>query len=164
MTGIVINLNHPVVKQNIKNLAGLMTCLFGLMELSSLFFKINKENNNSTIFLFFSRISIFLSPLTTSFGLWLILNLSLLFPFQIESFFGKNTIFAINPWSPKHVVSIMAVCFALPALFASFKCWLYRKVTNPIVSSWILFVLLFNTLTSRPVLHLMNQLALYLFT
>ena len=92
--------------------------------------------------------------------------------------FGPNTIFAVNPWHPRHVVSIAAVILALPSLAQSaYKGinWTYKKIreyqstssNRSDVSVWLTdtklrIMTLFNTATSRPVLHLGNQLCRFI--
>lgn len=64
--------------------------------------------------------------------------------FFTEELFGANTIFAVNPWHPRHVISFVAVALALPAIF----CWSDKDLCPKA---------LFNTVTSRPFLHQVNK-------
>jgi len=92
--------------------------------------------------------------------------------------FGLNIIFAVNPWHPRHVVSISAVILALPTLAQStYKGinWACKKIqhyqdtsTNGseirpwLTDTKIRLMTLFNTVTSRPTLHLGNQLGQFI--
>lgn len=97
---------------------------------------------------------------------------------QLNRVFGPNTIFAVNPWHPRHVISIAVVILALPSLAQS-ACkginWAYKKIrqyqnkaTNGSdVKIWltdtkIRLMTLFNMATSRPTLHLGNQLGRFI--
>ncbi len=149
----VIFLNQPTVKESVKNSAGLITCLFGIIEIYCLMFL--KQNTKTSPSLFLAKVSICLSPLITRPGVFLMTSLAGMLSIQTESYFGDHTIFAVNPWYPKHIASFAAVLFGLPALYQKIK-------ADARISNAIFFVLIFNTLTSRPVLHLTNQLALFL--
>lgn len=160
MVEFVIFLNQQAVKESVKNTAGLITCLFGVIELYNLMFY--KQNSKTSRALFLAKVSICLSPLITRPGIWLISSIAALFSLQIENYFGDHTIFAANPWYPKHIASFVVVFLALPALCQKINP--FQKFNNGDhgISNSVFFVLLFNTLTSRPVLHLTNQLALFL--
>ncbi len=92
---------------------------------------------------------------------------------QIERVFGPNTIYAVNPMHPRHWVSLVAAALAVPLVALTiFKglSWAFYKNTgqsNPAISvqnatqiltdSNVRQMTLFNTFTSRPMLHLGNQ-------
>lgn len=160
MGEFVIFLNQPAIKDGVKNTAGLITCLFGIIELYAFIFY--KQNTKTSPTLFLAKVSICLSPLITRPGIWLISSIAAIFSFQIDNYFGDHTIFAVNPWYPKHIASFVAVFFAIPAIYEKINPFPRIKKAGHGISNWVFFVLLFNTLTSRPVLHLTNQLALFL--
>lgn len=181
-------LNHPVVKEGVKNVAGVATFAFGVVEIYDIYSSLKNRNVTTEtsqklswqetlkkVVMVCAKISLILSGMVSRPGVFIISTLvGMVFtPIQLESVFGPNTIFAVNPWHPRHVVSIAAVILALPAVVQALyqgAAWIYRKITqevqvNPQASaqSWLsdmkvrLFVL-FNSITSRPVLHIGNQL------
>ena len=151
-------LNQPSIKNSVKDLTGFITCLFGMIEIYY-FCKFFKAKEKTTLN-FISKISLILSPFVTRQGIFLMTTFTTLFSLQFNGFFGQNTIFALNPWYPKHIASIAAVLFALPALYAKLTPSKFNFLKNETLNNRVIFFLLFNTLSSRPVLHLANQLAL----
>lgn len=83
---------------------------------------------------------------------------------SVDKIFGPNVNFAVNPWHPRHVASFAALILALPALFETLRAVAApcsdRKIefTNWCLLSRKRFFTLFNTCTSRPALHVINQL------
>jgi hypothetical protein len=183
-------LNQPNVKESVKKIAGVATFIFGLIELYDIYqilrgkeisTEIDKnapqwQQTATKITMVFAKISLILSAATSRPGVFVISNLAgqVLTQTQLERLFGPNTIFAINPWHPRHVASIAATILTIPAVAQMIylgSCWTYRKVCQlrqdaPLVNDnqgWLTdakvrMMTLFNTLTSRPVLHLGNQL------
>ncbi len=146
--------NQLMIKENLKIAASTFTFLFGIIE----FYFLCIKSKNSKIFsaaYIFSQISIFLSTIITREGIWLILAIAGFFGVT-EMEFGKRILFEVNPWHPKHVLSIAALNFACLAICLKF-------IRPKSISNWTFFVLVFNVLTSRPVLHLSYQLSLLLF-
>ena len=150
-------LNQPSIKNAVKDLTGFITCFFGLIELYYLCKFSNAKDKTALNLL--SKISLLLSPFVTRQGVFLLSTFTAFFSLQFNGFFGQNTIFALNPWYPKHIASIAAVLFALPAFYAKFAPSKFNFLKNEILNNRIFFFLLFNTLTSRPILHLGNQIA-----
>ncbi|MDR3624843.1 MAG: hypothetical protein P4L16_06880 [Chlamydiales bacterium] len=178
-------LNKPAVKEGIKNVVSSITFVFGVMEVYAILKgrKISTESSvdtpkwmqlaNKVIFIC-AKISLILSAEVSRPGVFVI---SVLVGFvfstaQLEKVFGPNTVFAINPWHPRHVISIVAVILALPSVIQSTYqgiSWVYRTICHyhkDPVNSWltdakIRLMALFNTCTSRPVLHLGNQFAMF---
>ncbi len=185
-------MNQPIVKEGAKTLAGSVTFAFGLVEIYDLY-QIARGREISTehhlgapkwvqiahkIILICAKVSLILSGGVSRPGVFIISSLvgSVFSTAQLDRVFGPNTIFAINPWHPRHVVSIFAVILALPSVAQSAYQgvnWVYKKVrqyqeeqTNrqkQEVKTWltdtkIQLMALFNTITSRPTLHLGNQL------
>ncbi len=150
-------LNQPSIKNAVKDFAGFVTCLFGMVEIYYLchFYKAKEK----TTLNFISKLSLLLSPFVTRQGILLMTTFTSLFSLQFNGFFGQNTIFAVNPWYPKHIASIAAVLLALPALYTKLAPSKFNFLQDKTLNNRIFFFLLFNTLTSRPVLHLGNQLA-----
>lgn len=91
---------------------------------------------------------------------------------------GPNTIFAVNPWHPRHVVSIAATALAIPVVIdttSNVASWTIDKIsarfstsdvapkkpirvtdTPSISENMICFLTVFTFFTSRPVLHQAN--------
>lgn len=180
-------LNQPLVKEGVKNIAGCVTFAFGIIEIYDIYQMLRgREITTETysdypkwvqiankIIIICAKISLILSAGVSSPGVFIISSLMgcVFSSHQLETVFGPNTLFIINPWHPRHVVSILAVMLALPSLVQSIykgARWVYDKIQEyPSVSSPATFWLtdtkvrlmnLFNTATSRPVLHLGNQL------
>ena len=159
---VVNYLNQPPVKEGVKNVISGATFTFGLVELYSLVNVpkapsssrqklkwIQTANKVITVSGICSRL---LSAAVSRPGVFLISKaMTALFTTpQLERVFGVNTIFERNPWHIRHVASIAAVILALPALGRAVCRG--RKGFKEVPSQ----ILLFNTLTSRPVLHLGN--------
>lgn len=84
----------------------------------------------------------------------------------LEKIFGANTIFASNPWHPRHVISF-APLLGLPLLIKSIYSTVFTSADQleledaPFDGSKSIFIpglLFYNIITSRPVLHWGNQL------
>lgn len=186
-------LNQPLVKEGVKNIASVVTFIFGIVEIYAIYQSVKNRNittETSTqkfswpetikkIVVVCAKISLILSGMVSRPGLFIISTLVGHFftPLQLESVFGPNTIFAVNPWHPRHVASIAAVILVLPTLLQTLYqggCWVYKKITQqaqpkeeasvepPSERNWLTeikmrLMVLFNTMTSRPVLHVGNQ-------
>lgn len=182
-------LNQPLVKEGIKNVASTATFAFGVLEIYDLCQIMRGRVVSSDrypnypkwvqvadkVVVVCAKISLVLSTGVSRPGVYIISTLvgRVASTAQLERVFGPSTIFAVNPWHPRHIFSIVAVLLALPAIAQS-ACkgvnWAYHKVryhAEPgqnrasgigISDTKIRFMNLFNTLTSRPVLHIGNQL------
>jgi hypothetical protein len=181
-------LNQPVVKEGVKNLAGSVTFVFGLVEIYDIY-QIARGREISTeacstspkwlqvankVVIVCAKISLILSAGVSRPGVFIISSLvgCVFSTSQLDRVFGPNTIFAVNPWHPRHVISIAAVILALPSLIQStYKGinWMCKKICqyqnipaqqtdNWLTDSKIRLMTLFNTITSRPTLHMGNQL------
>lgn len=187
-------LNQPIVKEGVKNIAGTVTFVFGLVEIYDIY-QIARGREITTescsdypqwiqvankVIIVCAKISLILSAGVSRPGVFIISSLigCVFSTSQLNRMFGPNTIFAVNLWHPRHVVSIAAVILALPSLAQS-ACkginWAYKKIrqyqdasTNRSdVKIWltdtkIRLMTLFNTVTSRPTLHLGNQLGRFI--
>lgn len=187
-------LNQPVIKEGIKNLAGTVTFVLGLVEIYNIYQitrgqKISADpfSNSSKwmrvankLIIVCAKISLILSAGVSRPGVYIISSLieSVFSTSQLEYVFGPNTLFALNPWHPRHIVSILAVILSLPTLaqstYESIN-WTYKKIrhyrkastnrleiqTGP-TDSKIKLTTLFNTITSRPTLHIGNQLGRFI--
>lgn len=164
-------LNRPVVKQGIKNVVGGLTCSFACYEffLSPKSLEIREPKwvqGARKVSTFTGKISLIMSAAVSSPGVYAISRLSGLFftKEQFSTVFGPNTIFEIYPWHPRHLASFAALILAFPSVaFTSGEgiYWLYRKVKHIPINSTdhkVQFMVLFNTVTSRPLLHIGNQL------
>jgi len=184
----VRTLNQPLVKEGIKKVAGCATFAFGLLEIYDIYQilqgrEISTESYPSypkwvqvanKVVVVCAKISLILSAGVSRPGVFIISSVvgTVFSSHQLERVFGPNTIFAVNPWHPRHVISIAAVVLALPSVGQStYKgiCWTYNKIQNQQTSDnspsfiWLTdarvkLMNLFNTVTSRPVLHMGNQL------
>lgn len=188
---IVRILNQPIAKESVKNVAGCVTLTFGIVEVYDIYQILHgREMTTETypdypkwvqiankIVIVCAKISLVLSAGVSRPGIFIISSLagSVFSSHQLEKVFGPNTTFAVNPWHPRHVVSIAAVVLALPALGQSIYKGarrVYSKIQEQsfdasIASVWltdkkIRLMNLFNTVTSRPCLHIGNQLARFI--
>lgn len=188
--GTVQLLNQPFIKETIKKVVGTVTFVFGILEAYDICLILSGSEISSDVstadpkwmqvankvVVIFAKISLILSATVSPPGVFIISSLVGCFfttP-QLDSVFGPNTIFAVNPWHPRHVISIVAVVLALPSLVQSAYHgvnWVIRKIRHyePIPSEesqqrpWlsdtvIRTMTLFNFITSRPMLHAGNQL------
>ncbi|MBP7073854.1 MAG: hypothetical protein KBA81_00530 [Rhabdochlamydiaceae bacterium] len=156
----VQGLNTPFIKEGVKNIAGSVTLIFGLAEVYLFLQNFKKTNNNAPeenkAIIACTRISLILSAAVSRPGVLLISALvgRVCSSQTLEKAFGPNTIFAVNPRHPRHVASFAAVILAAPSLFQLF----YKHSRN---CSWEKCAIVFNTITSRPTLHVGNQMGRY---
>lgn len=127
--------NEPLIKEGIKDVAGSVTFIFGayaLYDLSQSLLTAKKVNA------LFAKISLIMSAVVSRPVI------------HVFSYFEmKSSTFQQNPWHPRHVISIAAVILAIPCIvFGNFS-GKNRKIR---------WMLIFNTITSRPVLHIGNQI------
>jgi hypothetical protein len=184
-------LNQPPVKQGVKDLVGVLTVIFGLAVTYDTFRRFHQTATNEAsnapinamkvadkVMINCAKLSLILSAATSRLGVIALSRLvhTVASSAQLERLFGPNTIFAVNPWHPRHVFSIGAVLLAFPFLARS----IYQRATSccspearsqtaePVetgtLTRWkintntLLIMLFITTVTSRPVLHLGNQL------
>jgi len=185
-------LNQPLVKEGVKNLAGSVTFVFGLVEIYDIYRiargrEISTEASSTSpkwlqvankVVIVCAKISLILSAGLSRPGVFIISSLlgCVFSTAQLDRVFVPNTIFAVNPWHPRHVISIAAVMLALPSVIQSTHKgvnWMYKKIchyqNNPpqqannwLTDSKIRLMTLFNTITSRPTLHIGNQLGQFI--
>lgn len=165
-------LNPSKVKEGVKNVASSVTFLFGIVTIYDLVRK--REvflgdlqqpkwvHTVNKVIVVCAKISLVLSAGVSRPGVYIISSLSggIFSTSQLDKVFGPNTIFAINPWHPRHVTSIAAVILGLPFVIQSTYRCMNRKhggVCKDRLNITMYVMLLFNTLTSRPVLHLVNN-------
>lgn len=183
-------LNQPIVKEGVKNVVGSMTFVFGLFEVYDVY-QIARGREISTetcstspkwvqvankVVIVCAKVALILSAGVSRPGVFIISSIvgRVFSTTQLERIFGPNTIFAINPRHPRHVISIAAVILSLPCVIQS-TCkginWVYKTMrpnqNTPIdkspVNYWLTdhklrLMTLFNAMTSRPTLHVGNQL------
>ncbi len=180
-------LNQPLVKESIKNIASAITFSFGLAELGNFImqehtFSVQAFSNSwlevaNTITDVCAKISLVLSASVSRPGVYIISSLTgvIFSTEQLEMVWGPNTIYAINPHHPRHLISFAAVILALPSnlqivyqglsyLYQDNLDSLTKTEKKAIPATWlsdtqIKIISLFNTFTSRPLLHLGNQWA-----
>lgn len=180
-------LNQPIVKEGVKNIAGAVTFAFGLIEIYDIYQifrgrKISTEESTeqpkwahtaNKIEIVCAKASLVVSATVSRPGVFVISSLvgRIFSPAQRNRVFGLNTQFAVNPWHPRHVFSIAAVILAVPSVvrltWQSID-WAYKTIRcraparERDAAAWltdtkIRLMVLFNTLTSRPILHMGNQ-------
>lgn len=186
MITVVGFFNQPLVKEGVKNVAGAVTCAFGIVELYDIYQimrgrEIGGDINPQSpawaqvaakVAIFCAKLSLVLSAGVSRPGVFVISMFVGQFftTAQLEAVFGPNTTFALNPWHPRHVCSIAAAILALPAviqLMCQGISWLCREIEhyqNQPQDHWLTdfkvrIMVLFNTITSRPMLHIGNRLA-----
>ena len=184
-------LTQPLIKESVKNVASYAPLIFGLIEIYDLFRKpTNVMPRRSVVrrsgILKSAKTSILLTA-ASSLPIQYVVNFfanKLFSERQLNRFFGPNASFAVNPWHPRHVVSLVTIAFAMPGLILSLvktlkvaarKMGLMKAKPNKYIDidppyySWMdkathrknrSYVLWFNTLTSHPILHLANQFIL----
>lgn len=187
----VLLLNQPMVKEGVKNIVGTVTFVFGLVEIYDIYqIACGREITTEAcsdypkwmqvanqVIIVGAKISLILSAGVSRPGVFIISSLigSVFSTSQTTQVFGSNTLFAINPWHPRHVVSIAAVILMMPSLAQlAYKGinWACKKIrphqNTPtkeldvkiwLTDSKIRLMSLFNVATSRPTLHLGNQLS-----
>lgn len=157
-------INQPPIKEAIKEIFGWITFLFGVREVLLLIQ--NGFRNTSTLVLI-SKFSLILSASVTRPGIFVISHFSYIFfeTEQIEALFGPYTIFMSNPWHPRHIISFIALLMALPLAIQTIRDLLKannREVENEGWNKSLRIMTLFNTIASRPILHIGNRLSWYL--
>ncbi len=186
----LVFLNQPIIKEGIKNVASCAAFVFGLYEIYDDVVHITEElrgratpptegkkefswmKTAGKVLLVVSKISLLLSCFTSRPGLiicgWIAGKLFT--PPQLQSLFGSNTIFAVNPYHPRHLANLAAFILGLPALVKSiydFSMWLKHTVTCALANAeaapetnrraYIVQIMAtINTLFSRTMLHLVN--------
>ena len=187
-------LNQPPVKEGIKNIASSITFTFGIIEAYDIYQiacgrEISSEvcskqpkwiQTTKKVVIICAKVSLILSGGVSRPGVFVISNLvgCIFSTTQLNRVFGPNTIFAINPWHPRHIISIIAIILALPSVIQSTydgSIWIYRKIcdrsailnddqkaNNWLTDSKIRLMTLFNTATSRVTLHKGNELVRFI--
>ncbi len=156
----VQTLNTPSIKEGIKNITTSVTFLFGIAEVYQFLRNLKQTNSNASeenkAFIACIRTSLILSAAVSRPGVLLISTLAgrVCSSQTLEKAFGPNTIFALNRRHPRHAASFAAVVFAVPSLIQLF----YKHSRN---CSWEKCAIVFNTITSRPILHIGNQMGKY---
>ncbi|HEY2811707.1 MAG TPA: hypothetical protein VGJ00_10025 [Rhabdochlamydiaceae bacterium] len=154
----IVFLNQPLVKEAIKNVTSCVTFFFGCAQGVEIYEKGGFSPWKSTAgkaIEIMAKISLLLSAAVSRPGVFLAsLFLECLFTKdQWEGVFGPNAIFAINPWHPRHMLSVAALLLALPAAvqaMVSESTWIKDRKLN--------IMTFFNVLTSRITMHKLNQL------
>lgn len=162
-------LNRPAVKEAVKNTASTLTFAFGLMEIYNTCQTLQSRTITNAVSqvhpqwmqtanrvdTLCAEISLLLSAGVSRPGVYIISSLvgSVFSTVQLNRVLGPNTIFAVNPWHPRHVVSIVAVAFGLLSL-----------VQDSSMSTQTRLKVAFTTITSRPILHICNQLSRLIYT
>lgn len=146
----VQTVNKHEVKENIKKIIGVATFVFGVVQLWNLCEVLSGRVTDKTYDSIANIVGIFsiiLSAAVSRPGAMLITNLKRRFVSkeQTEKIWGKNINFERNARHPRHVTSFLAVILAAAGFVAT--------------DGKIRAMLLFNTLTCRPVLHKINQIA-----
>lgn len=162
-------LNRPIVKEAVKNIVSTLTFAFGLIEIYDTCQTLQSRTITSAVSRVHpqwmqaankvdtlgAEISLLLSAGVSRPGVYIISSLvgSVFSTVQLNRVLGPNAIFAVNPWHPRHVVSIVAVAFGLLSL-----------AQDSSTTTQTRLMVLFNTITSRPILHICNQLSRRIYT
>jgi len=161
MSGVVLGtvrlLNQPPIKEGVKNAIGLITFFGGIAALYQIS-QAPKEKEASTwtetagkAINFFLTVSIVLSLIASRPGLYFC---GIVTPTRLAGMFGPNTIFAINPWHPRHILNITANVLSATALIK----WVFNKYApSKETLGLIITIGAFNFLTGRSTLHLVND-------
>lgn len=186
-------LNQPTVKEGVKNVTSSVTFAFGLVEIYDIYqmYKgrgISTENDSTSpqwmrtankMIIACAKVSLILSSAASRPGMFIISTIAgkLFTTAQLERAFGPNAIFEVNWKHPRHVVSLAAAIFTMPAVAQSVyrgTYWVYKKVCSlqdntsdqkrePLMTDVkVRMTACFNFVFSRPTLHLGNQFAHYL--
>lgn len=147
-------------KQTIKNVVAIPAAIAGPSALYELAMKGRRLNFNAVL----GDVGLVLNSAVSPMGVVVISKIVHLFfsSGKLESFFGKNTIFAVNPWHPRHVVSVASAILMAPAMVKEaqrFYQWAWLgKVSHDHYrqSDWMKRALIFNFLFHRVTLHLLN--------
>lgn len=194
-------LNQPAVKEGAKNIFGIVSFVFGAAVICEDVQRFQKARNISSeskkdteqpnttptpyqtaerIAALCSKISLIFSALVSRPGAKIISTLAgcVASTSTWERLLGPNTIFAVNPWHLRHIVSIAATVLAFPLAALSVYqgvTWACKKLsfsaespppaaTPPVDHTWlsdtkVRLMNLFTLATSRTTLHIGNQLA-----
>lgn len=170
MSGVVLGtvrlLNTPPVKEGVKNVFSGITFVGGFAALYQVS-RAPKEQETQhwavkTLNLVLIA-SVVLSLIASRPGLYLCEKaLPLIATSQTwAAIFGPNTIFAINPWHPRHILNITANVLSATALIkAVFNKYAPSKETLGLIVA----IGAFNFLTGRSTLHLANQASHLVFS
>lgn len=204
-------LNQPGIKACVKNFASIATAFFGLVQLYDAYrvytyrprITVRAQSipnwvmTADRVSLACAKISIVLSAAVSRPGVRVLSALTgrVFSPAQLARL-GPNTIFAVNPWHPRHVTSLVACALALPSVaFSTCKgayrvySWQVRPVQDKpqappssdddnsddderetsdvsfrsppayLRDESVRLMNLFNFITARPTLHIVNDLA-----
>lgn len=161
MTASLTFLNQTPVKEGIKNTLGCITFFGGLSALYALSRTSHKKEStlwgySRQTVRFLLTLSIVLSCIASRPGLFIsgLISHQIATPQTWTGVFGPNTIFAINPWHPRHLLHITANLLSATALIQGvFNLYL----TPQEQLQGIILLGIFNFLTGRLVLHLAND-------
>ena len=170
MSGAISYVNQPSVKQGIKNAIGVPTVGCGALALCYVVTGTTSDFANKSdtwkgaadrITHAMSHVSLVLSGAVSPMGVWGI-SKAVGWCFssaQLEKVFGPNTVFESNWKHPRHVASLAAVGLAIPILVK-------RIFASPFTQGErdLQHIALFTVVTSRPALHIGNQLFQKLFS
>lgn len=143
-------LNQPVVKESIKKIAGVAAATFGIIEAYDLYLvfrdkrAISDERNPQSprwmqvghkIAILTLKLSIVFNGLASRPCLYAAGKTAGFFisEARLATLVGQNTIFAVNPWHPKHILSLSATVCSLPSKVQSIYrtvLWIYAKIAG----------------------------------
>lgn len=141
---VVVYLNKPAIKAGVKNLAGYIAFAGGGYAV----YQIAKDKIDKKSWDFYLKLSCAFSAIVSPLGLemckWLAQEV--VGPQGLP----KPEIFALNPWQPRHVASLVANGFAMIGLVKL----VYERSFKSF--SLIQALVIFNFFTGRPSLHIAN--------
>ena len=137
-------LNSPPIKNGIKN-------VFGAIAFSGAFYALNEMRKTTDKTVLFLQSSILLNGIASRPGLalceWVIHQIAT--PATLTKIFGLNTVFAINPWHPRHLFNVSVNLIAAAALITVIYS---SKAPRTIAALTVL-----NFFAGRSTLHLAND-------
>lgn len=134
-------LNKPLVKERIKNIVSTATFVFSIHQILQIP-KIKPRTYSEypkwvqiahKVFFVCTTISLVLNIGVSVPGAYIISTLvgCAFSTQQLNRVFGPYTTFSVNPWHPRHVLSIAAMILAIPScaqsVYNAFK-WTYKKI------------------------------------
>jgi hypothetical protein len=165
---VALFLNQPVLKEEIKNVMGAATFMFGAAALYDMCeilrgraISTESEKDWHKAAVMSGKLSLIVSAAVSRPGAYLISKVAgaCFSDERLVRTFGPNAIFAINPRHPRHVASFVAVTLALPmTVLAFYQGFRSQESDKPwLTDGRVRLMALFNTFTSRPLLHTCNQ-------
>ncbi len=161
--------NNPVVKEGFKKSVGTVSLALAIWDLIDIGCTISDHKFSllkcscRELAILAGRVAVIGIALTSYPGSWLAGSVltSMFGAPRLISWFGQNLTFSATPWHPRHVISIASAILSLPSLFYLFSA--SKEEERPLSDYEVKWISLFNAMTSRANLHLVNQLVRKMF-